>query len=71
MCIHGPGRDGIVVSVSASRVVGRGFACRPGLTKGHYKSGTNCTSASHSGFGIGDWQCNPTVLRYIDTAFEK
>ena len=35
-------RVGSVVSVSASRTVGREFASRPGHTKDHNKNGTNC-----------------------------
>ena len=34
-----------VVSVSASRTVGREFASRPGHTKDHHKNGTNCLPA--------------------------
>ena len=33
---------GLVISESASHEVGRGFAPRLGLTKDHYKNGTNC-----------------------------
>ena len=36
---------GSVVSVSASRTVGREFASRPGHTKDHHKNGTNCLPA--------------------------
>ena len=36
---------GSVGSVSASRTVGREFASRPGHTKDHHKSGTNCLPA--------------------------
>ena len=36
---------GLVVSVSASHTVGRGFASRPGHTKDHHKNGTNCLPA--------------------------
>ena len=35
-----PRRNGLVVSVSASRAVGRGFAPRPGHTKDHHNNGT-------------------------------
>ena len=38
----------MVVSVSASRTVGREFASRPGHTKDHHKNGTNCLPAWHS-----------------------
>ena len=40
-----PCRDGLVVSVSASRTVGHEFASRPGHTKDHHKNGTNCLPA--------------------------
>ena len=35
----------LVVSVSASHMVGREFASRPGQTKYHHKNGTNCLPA--------------------------
>ena len=38
-------RGGSVGSVSASRMVGREFASRPGHTKDHHKNGTNCLPA--------------------------
>ena len=40
-----PCRVGSVGSVSASRMVGREFASRPGHTKDHHKNGTNCLPA--------------------------
>ena len=40
-----PCRVGLVVSVSASRTIGRGFASRPGYTKDHHKDGPNCLPA--------------------------
>ena len=43
-----PCRVGSVVSVSASRTVGRAFASRPGHTKDHHKNGTNCLPAWHA-----------------------
>ena len=36
---RGPRRDGLVVSVSASHAIGRGFAPRPGHTKDHHENG--------------------------------
>ena len=39
---HRPRLYGLVVSVSASHVVGSGFAPRSGHTKDHHKNGTNC-----------------------------
>ena len=48
--IVSPRRVGLVVSVSASHTVGRGFASRPGHTKGHHKNVTNlhCLTALHA-----------------------
>ena len=40
-----PRRVGLVVSVSASHAVGRGFASLLGYTKDHHKNGTNCLPA--------------------------
>ena len=34
---------------------------RLGHTKDHYKNGTNCLPAWHTGFRVGVWQCNLTV----------
>ena len=56
-----PCRVGSVGSVSASRMVGREFASRPGHTKDHHKNGTNCLPAWHAMRLVGVWQCNPTV----------
>ena len=39
---------GLVISVSASHAVGRGFAPRPGHTKDLHKNGTNCLPAWHA-----------------------
>ena len=41
-------RVGLVFSVPASHVVGRGFASRPGYTKDNHKNDTNCLSALHA-----------------------
>ena len=41
-------RVDLVVSVSASHTVGRGFASRPDNTKDHHKNGTNCLPAWHA-----------------------
>ena len=38
-------RVGLVVSMSASRTLGRGFTPRPGHTKDHDKNDTNCVPA--------------------------
>ena len=43
-----PCRVGLVVSVSASHTVGRGFADWSGHTKDHHKNGTNCLLAWHT-----------------------
>ena len=40
-----PCRVGLVVSVSASHTVGRGFASQPCHTKDNHKNGTNCFPA--------------------------
>ena len=42
---------GLVLSVSASHAVGRGFAPQPGHTNGHHKNGTNCLTAWHYALG--------------------
>ena len=42
---HTPCQVGLVVSVSASHTVGRGFASRPSHTKDHHKNGTDCLLA--------------------------
>ena len=39
---------GLVVSVAASHMVGRGFASQPDHTKDHHKNGTNCLPAWHA-----------------------
>ena len=41
-------RVSLMVSLSASHVVGRRFAPRPGHTKDHQKNGTDCLPASHA-----------------------
>ena len=41
-------RAGLVVSVSASHMVGRGFASQRVHTKHHHKNGTNCLLAQHA-----------------------
>ena len=41
-------RVGSVGSEAASQMVGREFASRPGHTKDHHKSGTNCLPAWHA-----------------------
>ena len=53
---------GLVVSVSASHTIGRGFASRPSHTKDH-KNGTNCLPAWHAMhlIRVGVWLCSPTV----------
>ena len=40
-------RVGLVVSVSASHMVGHGFASWLGHTKDHHKNGANCLPALH------------------------
>ena len=46
-------RFGLVVSVSASHTVARGFAPQPGHTKDHHKNGTNCFPAWHACVRVG------------------
>ena len=46
--LNSPCRVGLMVSVSASHTIGRGFASRPGHTKDHHKNGTNCLPARHA-----------------------
>ena len=43
-----PCQVGSVGSISASHMVGREFASRPGHTKSHHKNGTNCLPAWHA-----------------------
>ena len=43
-----PYRVGLVVSVSASHTVGRGFASWLVHTKNHHKNGTNCIPEWHA-----------------------
>ena len=45
--------DGLVVSVSASHVVGRGFAFWLRHTKDQHKIGTNCHPAWHARVRVG------------------
>ena len=42
----------LVVSMSTSHTVSRGFASRPGHTKNHNKNGTNCLPAWHPGVRV-------------------
>ena len=44
---------GLVVSVSASLVVGRGFTPWPGQKKDNYENCTNCLPAWHAGIRVG------------------
>ena len=46
-----PGRDGLVVSMSASHSVGRGFVSQPRHIKEWCKNGANCLLAFHVGVG--------------------
>ena len=43
----------LVVSMSASHAVGRGFAPQPGHTKDHHKNGMNCLPAWHVSVRVG------------------
>ena len=42
-----PRQDGLVVSVSACHVVGRGFSPRLSHTKDHHENGTNAFRLEH------------------------
>ena len=53
--MHGACRVGLVVSVSASRTVGREFASRAGHTKDHHKNGTHGTQCVTVGLTV---QCD-------------
>ena len=44
---------GLMVSVSASHVVGSEFAPQPGHTKEHHKNGTDCLPAWHTCIKVG------------------
>ena len=48
-CVSGNPVYCLVVSMSASHAVGRGFASRPGHTKDQYKNGTYYLPALYSG----------------------
>ena len=59
--------SGLVISVSASHAVGRGFGPRPGHTKDHHRNGTNCLPAWRACIRVGVRQCNPTAtIRYVN-----
>ena len=65
-----PCRFGLVVSVSASHTVGRGFASRPGHTKDLHKNGTNCLPAWHAMSSGRSLTVQPEVVCgtvYVDT----
>ena len=55
MTVH---QDGLVVSVSASHVVGHAFVSRQGHTKYHHRKGTNCLPDWHTDVRVGVWQPN-------------
>ena len=46
-------RDGLLVSVFGSYVLGHGYAFWPGHTKDHYRNDTNCLPAWHVGIMVG------------------
>ena len=48
-----PRRGGLVLSVSASSVVGRGFASRPGHTKDHQKMEQTASLLGTHALGLG------------------
>ena len=51
----------LMVKVSTSHLVVRGFAAYPGHTKDHHKNGTNCLPAWPAGVRVRVGQCSPTV----------
>ena len=58
MQISIPCRVCLVVTVSASHVVGLGFAPRLGLIKDHHKNITNCLSVYDACVTVSVWQCS-------------
>ena len=56
-----PRWNGLVVSMSASHAVGRGFASLPTHTKDHQKNDTDSLPAWHSGVRVGQLQRSPIV----------
>ena len=56
-----PHRNGLMVRVSASHAVSRGFVPETGHTKHYHKNGTNCLPAWHAVVRVGVWQCTPIV----------
>ena len=48
-----PPRDGLVIRVSASHAVGRGFESWLGHTKDQHKNGTTCHPTWHAGVIVG------------------
>ena len=61
--VNKPRWDGLVVSMSASHAVGRGFASRLGHIKNDHKNGTNCLPAWHACVMAGVLQCSATVYK--------
>ena len=61
-----PRRAGLVVSVSTSHVVGRGFAPRLGYTKDHHKNDTDCLHAWHAYLRIA---VQPNYLKECGTIY--
>ena len=53
--VYSPCQVGLVMSLSASHMVGRcnWFASRPGHTKDHHKNGTKCLPALHACVRVG------------------
>ena len=51
-----------MASVSASHMVGCGFASWPGHTKDRHKNGTDCLPALHACVRVGVIQCSLTVV---------
>ena len=51
--MYGPCWVGLVVSMSASHVLGHGYAPWPGDTKDHHKNFTNCHPALYAYVRVG------------------
>ena len=60
-----PCRVGLVVSVSASRTVGREFASRPGHTKDHHQNGIKGEENPKSRFSISIFDSLGVCLMHV------
>ena len=53
--------DGLMINVSGTYEVGRGFTPRLGHPKDHRRNGINCLPTWPTGVRVGVWQSNLTV----------